>query len=211
MTRALRPEYVTSRWYQENVRRFSYDHRALGFGRRSSQERRFAALAALGPFHGRRLLDAGCGFGDFYAYLTARGVRPQYTGLDITPPMIERCEQRFAGSGASFVIGDVLGYEPENDFDYVVASGIFGYGAQGARARIQPTLERLFAMTRIGMAVNFLSRCAPSRSAKRLYLHAWDVLEFALTLTPAVRLDHTYLPNDFTLFLYRTPPWQQES
>jgi hypothetical protein len=37
------------------------------------------------------------------------------------------------------------------------------------------------------------------------------VLEFALTLTPAVRLDHTYLPNHFTLCPYRTPPWQQES
>ena len=211
MTRALRPEYITSRWYQENVRRFSYDHRALGFGRRSSQERRFAVLAALGPLHGKRLLDAGCGFGDFYAYLAARGVQPEYTGLDVTPPMIERCQERFAGSGASFVTGDVLAYEPEADFDYVVASGIFGYAAQGTRARIQPTLERLFAMTRIGMAVNFLSRCAPSRAAKRLYLHPGDVLEFALTLTPAVRLDHSYLPNDFTLFLYRTPPWQQES
>jgi len=211
MSRALRPESVTSRWYEENVRRFSYGYRALGFGRRSSQERRFAALAALGAFDGKRLLDAGCGFGDLYAYLMARGIRPQYTGLDITPPMIARCQERFAGTGASFVIGDVLAYEPEDHFDYVVASGIFGYAAQGTRARIQPTLERLFAITRIGMAVNFLSRCASSRSPKRLYLHAWDVLEFALTLTPAVRLDHTYLPNDFTVFLYRTPPWQQAS
>lgn len=207
--RALRPEYITSRWYQENVRRFAYDHRALGFGRRSSQEKRFATLATLGAFDGKRLLDAGCGFGDFYAWLGARGVRPQYTGLDVTPPMIEHCQQRFAGSGAAFVTGDVLAYESETDFDYVVASGLFGYGAQGTRARIQPTLERLFAMTRIGMAVNFLSRCAPVRSAKRLYLHAWDVVEFALTLTPAVRLDHSYLPNDFTVFLYRTPAWQE--
>jgi SAM-dependent methyltransferase len=211
MTRALRPEYVTSRWYQENVRRFSYDHRALGFGRRSSQERRFAALASLGSFQGRRVLDAGCGFGDFYAWLLQRGVRADYTGLDITPPMIERCQQRFAGSGARFVTSDVLGYDPEADFDYVVASGLFGYGAHGARARIQPTLERLFAMTRIGMAVNFLSRRATSRTPKRVYLHAGDVLDFALTLTPAVRLDHTYLPNDFTLCLYRTPPWQPQA
>ena len=30
-------------------------------------------------------------------------------------------------------------------------------------------------------------------------------LEAALTLTPAVRIDHTYLPNDFTLYLYRQP------
>jgi SAM-dependent methyltransferase len=211
MPRALRPEYVTSRWYQENVRRFDYDHRALGFGRRTSQERRFAALAALGSFQGRRVLDAGCGFGDFYAWLLQRGVRAEYTGIDITPPMVERCRQRFAGSNARFFNADALTYEPDGDFDYVVASGLFGFGAHGARARIQPTLERLFAMTRIGMSVNFLSRCAATRTPKRVYLHAGDVLEFALALTPAVRLDHSYLPNDFTLCLYRTPPWQQES
>ena len=83
--------------------------------------------------------------------------------------------------------------------------------AKGARARVQPTLERLFAMTRIGLAVNFLSRLAPGRSPGRLYLHAADVLAFAFTLTPAVRMDHTYLPNDFTLCMYRTPPWATPS
>jgi len=40
--------------------------------------------------------------------------------------------------------------------------------------------------------------------------HPADVLQFALKLTPAVRLEHTYLPNDFTLCLYRRPPWEQE-
>jgi hypothetical protein len=75
---------------------------------------------------------------------------------------------------------------------------------------VQPTLERLFDLTRIGLAVNFLSRCAVTRSPGRLYLHPADVLQFALKLTPAVRLDHTYMPNDFTLCLYRQPPWEQE-
>ena len=78
------------------------------------------------------------------------------------------------------------------------------------RKRVQPTLERLFDLTRIGLAVNFLSRCAVTRSPGRLYLHPADVLQFALKLTPAVRLDHTYMPNDFTLCLYRQPPWEQE-
>ena len=110
---------------------------------------------------------------------------------------------------ARFVIGDALSYEPDESYDYVVASGIFGYAARGMRARVQPTLERLFAMCGLGVAVNFLSRCAPARSPGRLYLHPYDVLQFAVTLTPAVRLDHTYMPNDFTLHLYRTPPWQE--
>ena len=34
----------TTRWYEAHVRRFGYGYRALGFGRRSSQEKRFGAI-----------------------------------------------------------------------------------------------------------------------------------------------------------------------
>ena len=204
------PDGETTRFYESHVRRFGYGYRGLGFGRRSSQEKRFAAAAALGSFHGARLLDAGCGFGDLLAWLSARGIRPRYTGLDLCPPMIERCRRRFAGVEARFLIGDVLEHEPDQPYDYVVASGIFGYAARGLRARVQPMLEKLFAMAELGLAVNFLSRCAPRRSPGRLYLHPADVLQFALTLTPAARMDHTYMPNDFTLCMYRRAPWRDE-
>jgi SAM-dependent methyltransferase len=204
------PLEETARFYEEHVRRFGYDFRALGFGRRASQEKRFAAALGLGSFHGKRLLDVGCGFGDLLAWLNSRGIEPRYTGVDICRPMIDRCRKRFEGTGARFLIGDALGLAADEPYDYVVASGIFGYAAKDTRARVRPTLERLFGMTRIGLAVNFLSRRAVTRSPGRLYLHPSDVLQFALKLTPAVRLDHTYMPNDFTLHLYRTPPWETE-
>ena len=200
----------TSRFYEEHVRRFGYSYRALGFGRRESQEKRFIAALGLGSLHRKRLLDVGCGFGDLLAWLNARGIEPEYTGVDICKPMIQRCRKRFEGTSARFIVGDALTFVPEDPFDYIVASGIFGYNAKDTRKRVQPTLERLFDLTRIAMAVNFLSWRAPARSPGRLYLHPADVLQFALKLTPAVRLDHTYLPNDFTVSLYRQPPWGQE-
>ncbi|HYL87264.1 MAG TPA: class I SAM-dependent methyltransferase [Burkholderiales bacterium] len=204
------PELDTARFYENHIRRYGYDYRALGFRQRSSQEKRFATALSLGDFHGKRLLDVGCGFGDLLSWLNARGVEPRYTGIDICRPMIERCRKRFKGSGARFQVGDALTFVTDHPYDYIVASGIFGYDAKGSRKRLQPTLERLFDLTRIGMAVNFLSRCAVTRSPARLYLHPADVLQFALKLTPAVRLDHAYMPNDFTLCLYRQPPWETE-
>ena len=204
-----RPESETTQFYESHVRRFGYGYKALGFGRRSSQEKRFGALAAIGNFDGATLLDVGCGFGDFLAWLRARGVQPRYTGLDLTESMIERCRKRFADGHARFVVGDALTWQADGEYDYVIASGIFGYHAKDTRARIQPTLERLFAVAGVGLAVNFLSGCAPTRSPGRLYVHPADVLQYALRLTPAVRLDHTYMPNDFTLCMYKNPAWEQ--
>jgi len=210
------PDAQTSRFYESHVRRYGYGYRALGFGRRSSQEKRFGALAKIGELDGASVLDVGCGFGDLLAWLRARGVQARYTGVDLVPAMIERCRKRFNDGGAEgparFLVGDALTWVPPDHhrYDYVIASGIFGYAAKDTRARIQPTLERLFDMARTAMAVNFLSAAAPARSPGRLYVHPSDVLQFALRLTPAVRLDHTYMPNDFTLSLYRRPPWDSE-
>ena len=212
MPRLSQPEGETSRFYEGRVRRFGYGYRALGYGGRPSQSKRFGALAALGGFDGASVLDVGCGFGDLLGWLRARGARPRYTGLDVAPSMIERCRKRFDEGGADgsarFVVGDALTWQPDGEYDYVIACGIFGYAAQDTRLRIQPTLERLFAIARVGMAVNFLSGRAARRSPGRLYVQPADVLEYALRLTPALRLDHTYMPNDFTLLLYRTPQWE---
>jgi SAM-dependent methyltransferase len=206
---ALRPE-ETTRWYEDKVRKYGFDHRGLGFRNRSSQQKRFEAMLALGDFHGRRILDVGCGFGDLLEFLMQRGIRPVYTGLDVCKPMIQRCHERFPGDVAHFICADVLEHEPEQPFDYVVASGLFGLDAEGARDRIRPTLERLFGWCRVGTAVNFLSANYPNPVDGRIYVEPGKALEAGLALTPAARLDHSYLPNDFTLHLDKTPAWSGE-
>jgi len=209
-TSALRPEAEARLFYEDKVRRYGFDHRGLGFRSRSAQERRFEALTKLGNFHGKRLLDVGCGFGDFLAYLHEHDVKPIYTGLDICAPMIRRCHQRFPTSSGIFAIGDVLQYTPRIPYDYVVASGIFGFAARDSRERIRPSLERMFGWARIGIAVNFLSARAPHKADRRLYVDPAEALDCAFALTPSVTLDHTYLPNDFTLLLHRTPSWDED-
>ena len=207
---ALPPDCETSRWYEDKVRRHGFDHRGLGFNTRAAQDRRFEALARLGDFHGRRLLDVGCGFGDFLAFLQGHGVQPVYTGLDLCLPMVQRCRERFPARQARFVAADVLDYAPGESFDYVVASGIFGLDAAGARERIAPTLERLFAWCTRAVAVNFLSARSPKPAANRVYVEPAEALALGLRLTPAVQLDHAYLPNDFTLILHKALPWEAE-
>jgi len=204
------PPEETARWYEEKVRRYGYDHRGLGFRNKASQDKRFAALLELGDLDGARVLDVGCGFGDLLAFLQERGVSPQYTGIDICEPMIERCRERFDLDDAIFRVADVMEFAPTEKYDYVVASGLFGLDAEGTRDRIRPTLERMFTWAGEGMAANFLSSRSPAPAEGRIYVEPWKALEAGLSLTPAARLNHAYLPNDFTLYLYREPAWRRE-
>jgi SAM-dependent methyltransferase len=197
-------------WYAGKVREYGFDHRGLGFRTRSSQQKRFEALEELGDFEGASILDVGCGFGDLLVYLQGRGVRCRYTGLDACEPMIEHCRERFAQDQGRFVVGDALGFEPGDRYDYVVASGLFGLDAPGAHDRIRPTLEKLFEWSRIGAAANFLSTRSPHPVENRVYVDPCKALEAAFSLTPAARLNHAYLPNDFTLYVYKLPAWQGE-
>lgn len=212
MMSALLPDIAeTSRWYEDKVRRYGYDHRGLGFRNRSSQEKRFQALLRLGDFAGRRLLDVGCGFADLLQFLHDRGIQPIYSGIDVCEPMISRCRERYPASARRFTVADVLEFTPVEQPDFVVASGIFGLDSPGTRERIQPTLERMFEWSRVGVAVNFLSRCSPAPAEARVYLDPPEALAMALEITPAACLDHAYLPNDFTIFLYKTPPWAPDN
>jgi len=131
--------------------------------------------------------------------------------VDICEPMIERCRERFGADEGRFIAADVLQLEPDEPYDYIVASGLFGLDSVGARERVRPTMERLFAWARIGAAINFLSTRSPTPAEARIYVDPCKALEAGLSLTPAARIDHTYLPNDFTLYLYKTPAWAHET
>lgn len=196
-----------ARWYAERVRAHGYDHRGLGFGQRSSQEKRFEALLSLGDLDGCRVLDAGCGFGDFLVFLLDHGIEVDYTGIDVCELMVGRCNDRFANGEGRFMLADVLDFQPRQPFDYVVASGLFGLDAADAHERLRPMVEKLFALAGTGVAMNFLSTRSPTRVKDRIYVDPAKALEAGLTLTPAARIDHTYLPNDFTLYLYPKPAW----
>jgi SAM-dependent methyltransferase len=207
---SLPPPESAQRWYEDKVRTYGFDHRGLGFRSRSSQIKRFEALLGVGDLDGQRVLDVGCGFGDLLAFLQERDIAPAYTGIDVCEPMVRRCIERFGETGR-FEVADVLDYEPRETYDYVLASGLFGLDADGVRERMLPTLERMSRWARIGVAVNFLSAAYPDPAENRIYVEPGKALEVALTLAPAVRLDHTYLPNDFTLYLYRSPQWASDS
>ena len=179
------------------------DVRALDWGSRASQEQRFAVLASIGDLDGARVLDVGCGQADFHAWLLARDIRCDYTGLDLSPAMIAHCRARFPDQ--TFEVCNILEQDPPaENYDFVFASGIFYLRRHEPERYLRAMIERMFALCRRGMAFNSLSSWnEPDAGSDEYHADPSHALSIAARLTPKLILRHDYHPGDFTLLLHR--------
>jgi len=80
------------------------------------------ALSMLGELKGRKLLDVGCGFGDYSVYFALRGA--QVYAVDLSEGMVQRTKQLAAEHGVSNVLAvqqmdaEALDF-PEGFFDII--------------------------------------------------------------------------------------------
>ncbi len=81
------------------------------------------ALARLLPasLDGMRVLDLGCGFGDFARAARARGAR-EVVGIDISTRMLDAARARTADPAISYVHGPIEGFAEPGPFDLAVSS-----------------------------------------------------------------------------------------
>lgn len=188
--------------YKHLVETYGFDHRALDWGSRYSQELRFAVLTEIAPLQEASVLDVGCGLADFLDYLQRRGIGAQYTGYDLTPGMIAVASRRFPGAQLH-VVNLLNEPEPTPQFDYVVASGIFHLRQHDPFSYLESMVHRMFALCHRGVAFNTLSCLAKKRDPGEFYAEPARVMALCLEITPFVVMRHDYLEHDFTVYLYR--------
>lgn len=149
------------------------------------------------------MLDLGCGVGDFYGHLQRRNVSCEYLGVDLADAMVARSRERFPQG--EFVVGNILEWPEDQKFDYTVAFAIHNVRMDGGADLLRSVTSRQFALCEKAAHVSLLT----SRfSGFAEHIQSWDVeevLSMALSITPYVVLRHDYLPNDFSVTLYRRP------
>ena len=192
--------FLTQDYYGERFDKFGDDVRTL-WNSQKSQEDRFRILAEIGSLHGSRVLDVGCGFGDFYGFLKAKGIMVEYTGIDMQPGILEEAKRRY--TGVKFERVDLLEFAGSEPFDYVFASGIFGLKMTDQYAYLKSMMVRLLSLAQKGLAVNFLSGYTTGeKDPDSFYAEPSDLLALALSMTRRVILRHDYRDNDCTLYCY---------
>lgn len=174
---------------------------ALGWRAEASQTRRFEILAEVGDFAGAGVLDIGCGYGDFKAFLDRRCAGFTYIGIDLVPEFVALARERYAGRpDTHFFQSDFVTAElPETD--YVVASGALGYRCQDPGFACA-AIGKFFRAARRGLAFNLLDAAAFPEHDLLVGHDPEAIMAHCRSLSPKVRLTRGYLEDDFTVMVW---------
>ena len=190
------------RLYGELVSQHGISFRSLGWSSGESQALRFGVLAQIGKMNGARVLDVGCGLGDLYGWMRGRRLRVRYTGVDITPEMVEKARKRFPT--ARFQVADLLDSSQRvTRHDFVLSSGIFTHHSRFGTEFLMAMVRRMFESSTHATGFNCLSGWSDEKEAGEFHADPLKVMSMCRKLTSRVVLRHDYHPRDFTIYLYR--------
>ena len=192
-------------WDEQATADYLPDYQKQGWPSRAHQEARFSGFTEYHDLTGTSVLDVGCGLGDFFGFLGGRYAF--YAGIDCSPEMITRCNERYPRLNTAFVVNTID--QVQGQYDYVVSFGIHSINVPDVVQRMRATTRRQFALCRIAAHVSLLGTHTPLAAGTDPRIKAWDVrtlLDLALSITPYVCLRTDYAASDVGLTLYREPP-----
>jgi len=189
-------------FYETLLAKYDHTYKVLNWGSEDSQKARFKVLSEIGIQKGDSLLDVGCGLADLYSWLESNIGQIDYHGIDITPGMIASSKKRFPFLPLN--VGTIFDFDiNKSHFDYVFACGIFYLNENEPAKYLQATVERMFAISKKGIAFNCLSSWRIDQSEGEFYADPALTLEFCRMLTTKIVLRHDYHPGDFTIYMMK--------
>lgn len=196
--------------YGDLVNRHGDAAESAQYADRATQERRMEILAEIGVERNSKVLDFGCGTGQMLAYLKRTiDFDGEYVGYDISTEAIAVARQKHPEG--RFEVRDVLEQPSEEDFDYVLVSGVFNNAMSDNRGFFEAVSRRLTARARKGYAFNMLSRYVDYFDDGLFYEDPMRAFRFCKEeLSPLVTLRHDYsvragsMPFEFTIYVHRS-------
>jgi SAM-dependent methyltransferase len=154
------------------------------------------------------LLDVGCGYGGLQSYAAGKNIELDYTGIDVARNMIEWATEH--APAGRFIHGDVLEYNFEGGFDYVVCNGILTQKLETPGLQMDEfaaqLIRKMFSLCHVGVAFNIMTTKVNYYSNNLYYRNPAEMLAWCLSeISPHIKLDHAYPLYEYTICLYRNP------
>ena len=167
------------------------------------QAARYEALCRLSSnINGSSVIDYGCGKGDLYEYMLGKGLSTLYTGVDITPELIELARKKHPEN--DFLLHDIEDGPLSGQYDFGFICGVFNNKIEGATKSLYNCIRLLFRHIKNGMAVNALSEHTLHKSFELNYIDPDDLLKYAKTeITSNAELRLDIIDGDIFLYLHK--------
>ena len=186
--------------YSERYKKLGRNVRTLGWGSEEQQYHRFMQAQRVIPIEGKRILDIGCGFGDFLACCRAEEIYPRhYIGWDINPDLIAEASQQHPDSTFDIVnLAELEVMDPVAEVGVML--GVLNLNFKNSYDNFEFSkmmIEKAFSSVSEALVVDFLSIYkTPTYPAEDFvfYHDPSAMLGFGLSLTPNVSLYHDYSP-----------------
>lgn len=202
------PPYLAP--YLQAARTYGGGFGSLLWASPNTQAARFEAIRRIYDPAGRSVLDVGCGRADYLGFLLDSGARPaDYIGIEAVGPLADAAEERAEparreGVAVRIIRADFV-REPVRMFvgsDVVVFSGSLNTAGDDV---FYPTLRRAYEAAAEALVFNFLDSTALAGKDFLVWRRPADVLRFARSLSPDVRVRDDYLPGDCTVAVVKPP------
>ena len=189
------PRVDNSDFYIAAMKKYGISAKGLNWNSKKSQYIRFEALYSfLKKDIGKcTIVDAGCGFGDFYLFLKENKTLPkEYIGIDIVDEMVFEAKRR---TNAKIYKKDLL-TDSLITADYYVASGSLNILT---RFETYLFIKRCFDSSKKGFLFNMLKGKDKSQSFN--YFQPQEIKNYCRSFSKEVIIKKNYMENDFTVFL----------
>lgn len=192
-------------FYDKQCLQFKENWKAAHWSSRESQEDNFNLMSHIAPFEPTdRILDLGCGAGDFYGFMQKRGWKATYEGVDVSQNMIDRAWTKYPKG--RFAKIDFMSETFNFKYDWIIAAGTFNHKVENQYEYVFGAMKKMHSLARKGCGVIFMSKHDPAQAAiPTEYLFGYDpveVLKLCMELTPWVNFNHTALSWGFVVFFY---------
>jgi len=178
------------------------------YGSPLSQTERFRNCLKYFSFKGKRILDIGCGRGDFLVYLEKKGQSPLFfSGLDPYGEMIKISKKRETSRTKTKTSWYCVDFLKARNYgaDILTAFSAFDrkFGNHpDSKIYVEKVIEKMIAEAKEGIYVTFLSAYKNINNYGEFLFYPEEVFRYARTFSERVIIDNSYAPHAFSLIVY---------
>jgi SAM-dependent methyltransferase len=184
--------YNNKHFYEEAIKKHGVSAQGVHWKNQQTQYKRFEAITSFlkKDLSSLSIVDAGCGFGEYYNYLLKNGMAlKEYIGLDCEKQMIKKAKQRFPK--INFYQKDIL-FDPLPKADVYLSSGALNILEID---EVEQFIQRIYEHSYKALIFNSLKGFTFNGVKKT------DIIQIVQRLNANCTIKEDYLENDFTIYI----------